>query len=94
MLRAMLFVHLVVSGRVQGVGFRYFVRLRALEHGVRGVVRNLAGGEVEIHAEGSRAALEALVADVSTGPTSARVEHVSESWGETTSGYKDFSISR
>ncbi len=65
-----------VEGRVQGVGFRYFVVRRALELGLRGWTRNLYDGAVEVAASGSIAALDALEAAISAGPPHARVKRV------------------
>ena len=50
--------HLIVSGRVQGVGFRYFAQATALEYGITGWVRNLSDGTVELHVEGEAERLE------------------------------------
>ena len=67
-------VHWYVSGRVQGVGFRYHVLDAARRHGVRGDVRNLADGRVEIRAVGGE--LERFLAEVRVGPYGARVDDV------------------
>jgi acylphosphatase len=67
-----------VTGRVQGVGFRYSARLEALRLGVRGYARNLPDGSVEVVAEGSAAAVEELRQWLHRGPRMARVEHVLE----------------
>jgi acylphosphatase len=64
----------IVSGRVQGVGFRWFVLRAARLHGVRGDVRNLPDGRVEVRACGEAPALEDLWRDVNAGPRGARVE--------------------
>ena len=64
----------VVRGRVQGVGFRYFVLKRARERGLKGQVRNRPDGAVEAEAEGARAALESWLEQLRQGPTGARVE--------------------
>ena len=61
-----------VRGRVQGVGFRWWTRARALELGVAGWARNTADGRVEIVAEGSRDAVERLLALLAEEPSSAR----------------------
>lgn len=66
----------VVSGRVQGVGFRAATRSRAEAHGVAGWVRNLPDGGVEAAFEGDPAAVEALVDFCRAGPRPARVERV------------------
>lgn len=69
-----------VQGRVQGVGFRYFVAERARARAISGYVRNLIGGGVELVAEGPRPALEALVEELRIGPPLARVHTVDVSW--------------
>lgn len=69
-------LHVRVAGRVQGVGFRWFVRQEARRLGVAGWVRNLPSGEVELLAQGERAALDALAQAVGEGPPGARVELV------------------
>lgn len=70
-------VHLEVAGRVQGVGFRWFVRQAAIEAGVvGGWVRNRADGRVEIAATGPDGALAEFVAAARKGPPGSRVEHV------------------
>jgi acylphosphatase len=73
-------VHLLVSGRVQGVGFRFFAVNRANRHGLTGWVRNLPDGRVEILAEGDPRSLAAFVEDVREGPGSALVANVQEEW--------------
>jgi acylphosphatase len=65
-----------VSGRVQGVGFRFFVERTAALEGLHGWVRNTPDGRVEIQAEGEREALDRFERHVSHGPPAARVEHV------------------
>ncbi len=67
---------MTVFGRVQGVGFRWFVQQEAQRCGARGWVRNLPGGEVELHAEGSAQALAELERAVEAGPRYSRVDHV------------------
>ena len=66
----------LVHGRVQGVGFRWFVLREAERLGVRGVARNLPDGAVEVIAEGTEQALTALERVVRLGPARARVEAV------------------
>jgi acylphosphatase len=68
-----------VSGRVQGVGFRWFVRQAAREvGGVTGRVRNLADGRVEVEVAGDAASLEAFRARLRQGPPGARVTGLEE----------------
>lgn len=69
-------VHAWVSGLVQGVAFRYHTRVLARELGVRGWVKNLPDGRVEVWAEGARADVERLVAWLRHGPPSAQVSGV------------------
>jgi acylphosphatase len=66
----------VVSGVVQGVGFRASTREQARALGVSGVARNLLDGTVEVEAEGDRDAVEALLAWLRQGPPWSRVERV------------------
>jgi len=66
----------LISGRVQGVGFRWFVYRQAEQLGVRGWVRNLPDGRVEVVATGQVAALEELEQTLCQGPLLARVDHV------------------
>lgn len=68
--------HCLVSGRVQGVGFRYFTAREARALGVDGWVRNLRDGRVELVAHGEVGAVEALLGRLWHGPPLARVEHM------------------
>jgi acylphosphatase len=67
-----------VSGRVQGVGYRYFVQTCAEKQGLAGYVRNLRDGRVEIYAAGSNAQLSALLAELRRGPRHAVVAQVDQ----------------
>lgn len=69
----------VVHGRVQGVGFRWFVWREAERLTLRGVVRNLRDGSVEVIAAGSEEGLEALERALAQGPAMAEVERVEKS---------------
>ncbi len=66
----------VVSGLVQGVGFRWHTRERARSLKVRGWVRNLPDGRVEVHAEGASEGVDALLLWLAKGPRMAQVEHL------------------
>jgi acylphosphatase len=66
----------VLSGRVQGVGFRYFAEEAAAVEGVSGWIRNLADGRVEAFARGDREAVERFERKLRRGPAGARVEDV------------------
>jgi acylphosphatase len=65
---------------VQGVGFRWWTRARALELGLTGTATNLADGRVEVVAEGPETACRQLLALLAGGP--GRVDFVAERWGE------------
>lgn len=69
-------VRVVVRGRVQGVGFRWFVREAARRASLRGWVRNNPDGSVELLASGDGASVDALVAAVRLGPDGAVVDAV------------------
>jgi acylphosphatase len=69
----------VVSGRVQGVGFRWFVEGEAAQLGITGWVRNRDNGTVEVMATGTREQLNALHARLRQGPRAARVDEVAVS---------------
>lgn len=71
-------VHVVVRGRVQGVGFRWFVQQSASSLGLAGWVRNTADGSVEVEAEGSPVEVERLRALLGDGPSGAHVESVED----------------
>ena len=69
-------VHVTITGRVQGVGFRAHVRDRARELGVSGWVRNREDGSVEARVSGPAAAVEEMLDALREGPSFARVEKV------------------
>jgi acylphosphatase len=71
-------LHVRISGRVQGVGFRWFVREEARRVGVSGWVTNLRTGEVEVRAGGERSSLERLRRALQVGPPGAAVEQVQD----------------
>lgn len=84
--------HIIVKGIVQGVGFRYFVYNRATSLGLRGFVRNLYNGDVEIKVEGSRSLIEELIRIVKVGPRSAHITDVLITWQEPENKFKGFEI--
>lgn len=69
-------VHLEISGRVQGVGFRWFARERARAMGLAGWVRNRADGSVEVVADGPDDIVERFVRELRAGPPGASVSGV------------------
>ncbi len=83
--------HVWVRGRVQGVGFRFFVVRHARELGLAGWVRNLPDGRVELVAEGPAAAVDTLLRLVERGPAGAVVTGVETRW-EPPAGARGFGI--
>ena len=69
----------LIAGRVQGVGFRFFARETAVREGLRGFVRNLEDGRVEVQAEGDQAALERFERALHQGPPGAEILDVAVS---------------
>jgi acylphosphatase len=84
--------HVVVSGRVQGVGFRFFVQEWADSLGVVGYVRNLPDGRVEAWLEGPPHAVAEVVQRIRRGPPAARVDAVVANSAALTGRYADFRI--
>ena len=70
----------VISGRVQGVGFRWFTKDVAVREGVTGWVKNLPDGRVELRAQGTKARVETLIEWCRKGPPAARVTAVDVDW--------------
>jgi len=83
---------LIVSGRVQGVGFRYFTLDVARREGVTGTVRNLDDGRVETVVEGDRDAVERFERAFRRGPAGARVDDVFVNLEPPSGRYQDFRI--
>jgi acylphosphatase len=83
-------VHIFLSGKVQGVGFRYFTRRIAEELDIKGWVRNLYDGRVEVIAEGDR--LEEFVAMVKKGPVGSKVDDIEVCELDEEIGYSGFEI--
>jgi acylphosphatase len=81
-----------ISGRVQGVGFRFFVERWANQLGVCGYVKNRWDGSVEVYAIGEAEALEELKLRLTEGPRSARVSSLEESDEPVRKGYSKFLI--
>ena len=83
----------IVTGQVQGVGFRFFAERIARELGVRGWVRNLRDGTVETVAEGDDDALVRFFDRLRQGPRGARVEGLAEE-DHPVEGFRSFEITR
>ena len=83
---------ILVSGRVQGVGYRAFVCRMAASRGLTGGVENLDSGQVSVDVEGCRSVLEEFLTDLKRGPVGARVTQVHVEWGNATGRFHDFTI--
>jgi acylphosphatase len=75
-------VHIVISGNVQGVFFRYNTKRLALSLGLKGFARNLPNGNVEVVAEGTEEAIKELIEFCKKGPTGADVEDIKVEYEE------------
>ena len=85
-------LHVTVSGRVQGVNFRYFVTEQAELLVLNGWVRNKWNSTVEVTAEGSRQNLEILLQLLRQGPPMARVDDICFEWLPYNGEFKDFQV--
>ena len=83
---------IVVSGLVQGVGYRYFVYSKAENLGLNGFVKNLFSGEVYSVVEGERYLIEDFFESLKIGPRSAHVRNASINWDQPTNEFKRFEI--
>jgi len=84
----------LISGEVQGVGYRYFAQRSSARHQVRGYARNLEDGRVEVLAEGIATAVDAFRLDLAAGPTHALVTMIEELVLEPSGLYSTFRIER
>ena len=82
----------VVRGRVQGVGFRWFVEREARMLGISGWVRNNSDGSVEVLASGSRDQISGLRSRLQQGPRASRVDNVQEADAKPVAGLNTFRI--
>ena len=82
----------LIRGQVQGVGYRYFARLAADRLGVKGFVRNLPNGDVEVHAEAEDATLRLFKQELERGPRMADVTEIEERDVPISGSYSSFHI--
>lgn len=83
-----------INGEVQGVGYRYFAQRSAARHQVRGYVKNLEDGRVEVLVEGIQKSIEEFRDDLAAGPTYSRVGKIEELVVEPSGLYSTFRIER
>ena len=81
-----------ISGRVQGVGYRYFALDQANRLELYGWVKNTPDGAVECEVEGSKASIEAFLQALHKGPNLARIEAIHTEWHPETRKYSEFTI--
>lgn len=84
----------LISGEVQGVGYRFFAQRAAARHQVRGYVTNLKDGRVEVLAEGRATAVNEFGLDLAAGPAHSKVGQIEELVIEPTGLYSAFRIER
>lgn len=84
----------MVSGRVQGVGYRYFAQRVAARHQVRGYVRNLEDGRVEAMAQGDERAVALFGQELAAGPDYSKVDKIEETVVEPDNSFSSFRIER
>lgn len=85
-------LYVLISGKVQGVGFRNFTQINAKQLGVNGYAKNLRNGKVEVVAEGDKLQLNALMKKLKQGPRASRVENIKIEERAFTGEYKAFGI--
>lgn len=83
-------VHLLISGVVQGVGYRFFAIRKADAYGLTGFAKNLIDGSVEVVAEGNKGLIEEYIKDLRRGPISAHVTDIRIEWTNPTYGFRGF----
>lgn len=85
-------VKIIVSGYVQGVGFRFFIARIAHSLNLKGYVKNLYNGDVEIYAEGSKELLEEIVDRARIGPAYSHIDSIKLEWLDFKNKYDKFEI--
>ncbi len=83
---------IVVTGLVQGVGYRYFIYRKAVELDLVGYVKNLYDGSVEIVVEGEKNIINILIEHAKIGPRSAYIKNIKVIWEESKNEFTEFTI--
>jgi len=84
--------HVFIHGQVQNVGFRNFAQRYAFLLSLKGFVKNMQDGQVEIEVEGDRAKIDLFLEHLHRGPSLAKVSKVDVTWRSPTDRYTEFSI--
>ncbi len=87
-------VELLISGAVQGVGFRYHTYQKARQLQVVGWVRNLPDGRVQVLAEGESDIIDQLISELKSGPSFSQVQNIEIEWSEPTGQHSSFEVTR
>ena len=85
-------IHIYLSGIVQGVSFRHYTVVKAKELGLKGLVRNISDGRVEIASEGNSDSIDKMIAWCRKGPIGAYVENLDIQWEEFKNEFSSFQI--
>lgn len=85
-------IHIIVSGRVQGVYFRAFTQKLAIKYGIKGYVKNTADGSVEIVACANQEKLDCFISACKQGPIMAKVDNVTVTEHASSQSYNQFDI--
>ena len=85
-------LNVIITGRVQGVGFRFFAERIANRLGLVGFTRNLPSGPVEVVAEGDQPPLEELLAALREGPAAAQISDIAVHWAPATGEFDSFGV--
>ncbi len=88
----MIQAHLVITGYVQGVGYRQFVKNHARQLGLTGWVQNLPDGSVEVLVQGEKKDIESLIKECRKGPFLAQVKDIKVEWQDIKNRFSDFQI--
>ncbi|HEC79493.1 MAG TPA: acylphosphatase [candidate division WOR-3 bacterium] len=83
---------IIIQGLVQGVGYRFFTVEQAKRFNIRGYVKNLPDGSVEVIAEGEEKNINDFIEQLKIGPASAQVTDVEVKWEDVEFGFSDFDI--
>jgi acylphosphatase len=83
---------LLVTGKVQGVGYRAFAARIASQRGLRGGIRNIDDGRVELEVEGPKVRILDLIEELKIGPPASRVAAVEVEWSPATGRFVDFNV--
>ncbi len=88
----MIQAHLIITGYVQGVGYRQFVKTHAKRLGLTGWVQNLPDGSVEVLVQGEKEDIENLIKECRKGPFLAQVKDIKIEWQDIKNRFSDFQI--